>query len=76
MSSASYSPLLNRRYKGGSAFAKFSKVRDSVGCCKAQQQNKQNQLQQQQQQHHGLFGRKGWIRLPGLGSSHASKGKI
>jgi hypothetical protein len=47
-----------------------------VGCCKAQQQNKQNQLQQQQQQHHGFFGRKGWIRLPGLGSSHPSKGKV
>lgn len=78
MSSAVYSPLLNRRdVKGGAACTKFGKVRDSVGCCKAQQQNKQNQLQQQQQQqHHGFFGRKGWIRLPGLGSSHTSKGKV
>ena len=77
MSSAVYSPLLNRRgVKSGAACTKFSKVRDSVGCCKAQQQNKQNQLQQQQQQHQGFFGRRGWIRLPGLGSSHTSKGKV
>jgi hypothetical protein len=79
MSSAAYSPLLNRRgVKGGAACLKSSKVRDATACCKAQEQNKQNQLhqQQQQQQQHGLFGRKGWIRLPGFSSSQTSKGKV
>jgi hypothetical protein len=77
LSAAVYSPLLNRRaIKGGTGYLKFIKSQDSA----AQQQNKQNQLQQQQQQqqqnhHHGFFGRKGWIRLPGFGSSHTNKGK-
>ena len=77
MSSAGYSPLLNRHaVKGGAACLRSNKVRDSAACCKAQEQNKQNQLQQQQQQHHGRFGRKGWIRLPGFSSSQTGKGKV
>lgn len=76
MPSAGYSPLLNcRAGKVGGACLKFNKVRDFAGC-KAQLQNKQNQLQQQEQQQHGLFGRKGWIRLPGFNSSHTNKGKV
>jgi hypothetical protein len=74
VSGAVCSPLLSRRaVKGGAGYLKFMKSQDSA----AQQQNKQNQLQQQQQNnHHGFFGRKGWIRLPGFGSSHTTKGKF
>jgi hypothetical protein len=76
MSTPGYSPLLNRRAaKSGASYLKFSKSQDSAVSCKAQQQNKQNQLQQQQNHQHGFFGRKGWIRLPGFGSSQTNKGK-
>jgi hypothetical protein len=74
VSAPGYSPLSNRRaVKSGAGCLKLNKTRESANSCKAQPQNKQNQ--QEQSHHHGFFGRKGWIRLPGFGSSQPSKGK-
>lgn len=61
-----YSPLLHRRaVKSGAGCLRLSRTREPASSCKAQQQN----------HHHGFFGRKGWIRLPGFGSSQPNKGK-
>lgn len=69
-----YSPLLHRHtVKSGAGCLRLSRTREPANSCKAQHQNKQNQ--QQQNHHHGFFGRKGWIRLPGFGSSQPNKGK-
>jgi hypothetical protein len=67
-----YSPLMHSRaVKSGAACAR-SLTRDSANICEVQYQNKQNE--QQQNHHRALFGRKGWIRLPGFGNSQPSKG--
>jgi hypothetical protein len=69
-----YSPVLHRRVvKGDETCVRLSQTRDSASGCDVQRQNKQNE--QQQSHHRGLFGRKGWIRLPGFGSSQPSKGR-
>jgi hypothetical protein len=61
-----YSPLLHRRVvKGGAPCVKLNQTRDSTSGCEVLQQNR----------HRGLFGRKGWIRLPGFGSSQPDKGR-
>jgi hypothetical protein len=61
-----YSPLLLRRVvKSGAACVKFNQTRDSTSGCEVQLQSR----------HRGLFGRKGWIRLPGFGSSQPDKGR-